>query len=70
MGWLKTLGGFLKDSFLALFLIRKGQNDEVLKGKDKEVKDAKKAGKLKDKISNVDDDTLDNSLKRMRTPKK
>lgn len=64
---LVELGKAFKDAFLALYLINTGVNKEVLKGKEKEVKDAKKAAKLKNHIESLPDSDVDSGL---RKPKK
>ena len=61
-GVLKGLGAVLKNLFLGLFISNAAVNKEVAKQKKKEVKDAKKAGKRKNNISNLDDDDLDSGL--------
>ena len=62
LGIVKGLGAALSKLFLGLFLIRTGENKEVLKGSKKEVKDAKEANKVNNHIANLDDDVLNDGL--------
>lgn len=66
----KGLGAVLKNLFLGLFLVRQGENKAVLGEVKKEVKDAKKASKTKNHVSNLDRDTINNGLRRTKPTKK
>lgn len=63
---LKGLGGLLKNAFLGLLLFNRGVDKEVLKGKEKEVKDAKEAGKIRNNINALSDADLDLGLRKPR----
>jgi hypothetical protein len=57
------LGKMLKDVFLALFFFNYGKDEERLKSKEKEVKDAKESGKLRNTVSGKSDDDLRSGLR-------
>lgn len=67
---IESLGRVLKNLYLGLFIYRSGETKEVVREKKKEVKDAKRASRIRNNIKSLDDNTLNNGLRKPNSPKK